>query len=98
MTRVEELRNELTESLDKAIGDYHNYGSSDEFHKATVHLDYLTATRLYNYLTVPGTWQYYTNEEGKPRWRCSLCGAIKRRNPHDKLFCSRCGKPMKLEC
>lgn len=38
-----------------------------------------------------GKWVYYVNEEGKPRWKCSECGKICRRDPHDKYYCSRCG-------
>ena len=38
-----------------------------------------------------GKWIYYTNEEGKARWRCSQCGKICRRDPAEKLYCSRCG-------
>lgn len=43
------------------------------------------------------TWEYYTNDEGKARWRCSGCGKICRRNPHDKTRCSNCGAHMRLE-
>ena len=46
-----------------------------------------------------GTWHYYINEEGKARWKCSICGKIVRRHPytHDKLYCSHCGAKMKME-
>ena len=40
------------------------------------------------------TWLYYTNEEGKARWKCSACGKICHRNPHDKIYCSHCGCKM----
>lgn len=43
-------------------------------------------------------WQYYTNDEGKARWRCSACGKICRRDPRDKKFCSTCGAEMRMEC
>lgn len=43
------------------------------------------------------TWTYYTNDEGKPRWRCSACGKICKRNPHYKQYCSTCGSKMKME-
>lgn len=33
-----------------------------------------------------GVWVYYVNEEGKARWKCSLCGKICHRDPHDKLY------------
>ena len=42
------------------------------------------------------TWEYYTNDEGWPRWRCRNCGKIVRRNPHDKKYCSACGKRIKM--
>lgn len=42
-------------------------------------------------------WQYYTNEENRPRWKCSECGKIIRHGAHEKLFCSRCGSRMTLE-
>lgn len=46
----------------------------------------------------PAVWQYYTNDEGKARWRCSECGKICRRDPRDKKFCSACGAEMRCEC
>lgn len=42
-------------------------------------------------------WQYYMNDEGRARWRCSYCGKVCRRNPHDKRYCSICGKAMRME-
>jgi Zn finger protein HypA/HybF involved in hydrogenase expression len=44
-----------------------------------------------------GTWVYYLNDEGKARWKCSECGKVCRRNPHDKLYCSTCGSRNHLE-
>lgn len=41
-----------------------------------------------------GVWVYYTNDEGKPRWKCSECGKICRRDPIEKRFCSHCGSEM----
>ena len=38
-----------------------------------------------------GKWVYYINDEGKARWKCSNCGKICRRDPHDKHYCSNCG-------
>lgn len=38
-----------------------------------------------------GKWEYYTNDEGKARWKCSECGKIVHRFPAEKLYCSRCG-------
>ena len=38
-----------------------------------------------------GKWIYYVNDEGKARWKCSLCGKICRRDPRDKMYCSNCG-------
>ena len=36
-------------------------------------------------------WQYYTNEENRPRWRCSKCGKIIKQGQHEKRYCSNCG-------
>lgn len=44
-----------------------------------------------------GTWRYYRNEEGKPRWKCSECGKLCKRIPTEKLYCSHCGSKMKME-
>ena len=45
----------------------------------------------------PAVWQYYTNDEGKARWKCSECGKVCRRDPRDKKFCSACGAEMRME-
>lgn len=42
-------------------------------------------------------WKYYTNDENKPRWKCSACGKVCKRNPHYKLYCSNCGARMRME-
>lgn len=42
-------------------------------------------------------WVYYLNDDGKARWRCSACGKICRRNPHEKHYCSCCGAKMRME-
>lgn len=44
-----------------------------------------------------GKWLYYTNDEGKARWKCSLCGKIIHHRAHEKLYCSRCGAKMQME-
>ena len=44
-----------------------------------------------------GTWVYYTNDEGKARWKCSECGKIVKRLPNDKLYFSHCGAKLRLE-
>lgn len=46
---------------------------------------------------VNAVWEYYTNDEGKARWRCSKCGKLCRRDPHDKKRCSSCGAHMTKE-
>lgn len=46
---------------------------------------------------IPAVWQYYTNDEGKARWRCSHCGKLCHKNPHDKKRCSICGAHMRME-
>ena len=44
-----------------------------------------------------GKWLYYTNDEGKPRWKCSCCGKICHKDPADKRYCSSCGSKMEKE-
>lgn len=46
---------------------------------------------------VNAVWRYYVNDEGKARWRCSKCGKLCRRDPHDKKRCSSCGAHMMKE-
>lgn len=46
---------------------------------------------------VNAEWRYYVNDEGKARWRCSKCGKLCRRDPHDKKRCSSCGAHMTKE-
>ena len=41
-------------------------------------------------------WQYHNDEHGT-WWGCSKCGKVCRKNPHEKRFCSRCGRVMTLE-
>ena len=44
-----------------------------------------------------GVWKYYTNDEGKARWKCSECGKVIRHGVNEKLYCSRCGAKMSRE-
>lgn len=44
-----------------------------------------------------GKWLYYINDEGKARWKCSVCGKIIRRGVEEKAYCSRCGSKMTRE-
>ena len=44
-----------------------------------------------------GVWQYYRNEEGKARWKCSCCGKTCKRHPAAKYYCSNCGAKMTME-
>lgn len=38
-----------------------------------------------------GVWVYYTNDEGKPRWKCSVCGTVllplRERDAQGVLIC-----------
>ena len=45
---------------------------------------------------VNGVWRYYVNEEGKARWRCSVCGHVVKHDPNDFKRCA-CGARMKKE-
>ena len=96
MNRTEELRQEVTRVLNNAILDFEQIGCSD-LDGNYIKLDYVTAKRLYELMTTPATWEYYRNDEGKARWRCTSCGKVVRRNPHDKKYCSCCSRPMKME-
>lgn len=46
---------------------------------------------------INAVWEYYTNDEGKARWRCSHCEKICHKHPHDKQRCSVCGAHMRME-
>ena len=46
----------------------------------------------------PAVWEYYTNDEGRARWKCSACGKIIRHGANEKRFCSACGAEMRMEC
>ena len=46
---------------------------------------------------IHAVWQYYINDEGKARWRCSNCGKVCHKNPYDKRRCSICGAHMRME-
>ena len=68
----------------------------------SVTMDIITAEAVLEQLEhsepiVNAVWVYYTNDEGKARWRCGNCGKICRRDPHDKARCSRCGAHMAKE-
>ena len=96
MNRTSELRQEVVRSLNNAILDYEQIGST-ELDADYIKLDYIAAKRLYELLAAPATWEYYRNEEARARWKCSSCGKIIRHGAHDKQFCSNCGKPMRTE-
>lgn len=68
----------------------------------SVTLDIITAEAALEQLEhsepiVNAEWRYYVNDEGKARWRCSKCGKLCRRDPHDKKRCSSCGAHMTKE-
>lgn len=45
---------------------------------------------------VNAVWVYYTNDEGKARWRCSECGHVVKHDPNDYKRCA-CGAHMTKE-
>ena len=101
MNRTEELKQMMIEQFDKAIDECANRDCSDDEHKHDVFIDDIAAKRLFELLKrIPkdAKWHYYTNDEGKPRWKCTECGKLCRRRPTDKLYCSRCGSKMSFEC
>ena len=96
MNRTIELRQEVIRDLNNAILDFEEIGNP-ELDGDYITLDYVTAKRLYNLLAVPATWEYYLNDEGKARWKCSECGKICKHDPYYKLYCSQCGSKMRKE-
>lgn len=101
MNRTEELRQQVIEQLQTDIADFEKYGG-DEFGSDSVAVDIVTARRtveLLKKLEVPveAVWQYYTNDEGKARWRCTNCGKIIRQGAYEKKRCSSCGAHIKTE-
>lgn len=42
-----------------------------------------------------GKWVYYINDEGRARWKCSICGKVIKHGQHEKLYCSNCGARLK---
>lgn len=103
MNRTEELRQQLIAELETDIANFEKYGGDEFGHDFDfVHVDIITARRTVELLKkleapVEAVWMYYTNDEGKPRWRCSNCGKVCRRNPHDKKRCSECAGHMRME-
>jgi 7-cyano-7-deazaguanine synthase in queuosine biosynthesis len=101
MNRTEELRQQVIEQLEVDIADFKKYGG-DEFGSDSVMVDIITARRTVELLKkleapVEAKWHYYTNDEGKARWKCTNCGKIIRRGAHEKLYCSRCGARLQPE-
>lgn len=101
MNGVDELRQQVIAELETAIADCEKYGN-DEYGQAPVHVNIITARRtveLLNKLEAPveAKWHYYTNDEGKARWKCTNCGKIIRRGAHEKKRCSVCGAHMSEE-
>ena len=101
MNHTEELRQQVIEQLEVDIADFKKY-SVDEFGSDSVHVDIVTARRTVELLKkleapVEAKWHYYTNDEGKARWKCTNCGKIIRRGAHEKLYCSRCGARLQPE-
>lgn len=101
MNRTEELRQQVIEQLQTDIADFEKYGG-DEFGSDSVAVDIITARRTVELLKkleapVYAKWHYYTNDEGRARWKCTNCGKLCRRLPTVKLYCSNCGAHMILE-
>lgn len=48
-------------------------------------------------LAAEGTWIYCPDDEGRPRWKCSRCGKIVRKDPAEKLYCATCGQRNRKE-
>jgi len=98
VNRTEELRQECVEVLDAAIDEFEQAGTGrGDF----VVLNYLTAKRMLEILKklevpVYAQWHYYTNDEGKARWKCTNCGHVVKHDPNDFKRCA-CGAHMSKE-
>ncbi len=45
-----------------------------------------------------GFWIYRTDEAGRGRWVCGVCGhGVQYAPPNDRRFCYRCGAEMEME-
>lgn len=55
------------------------------------------AVKLIEYLGAEGLWIYCPDDEGRPRWKCSRCGKIVRKDPADKVHCALCGQRNRKE-
>ena len=99
MNRTEELRSQVLDIVDAAVRAYE--AAPNESAGNGVRLDYITARRAVELLKkleapVEAVWRYHNDEHGQ-WWDCSACGKICRKNPHDKLGCSRCRAHMRME-
>lgn len=103
MSRTEELRQQVIEQLEVDIADFKKYGGDEFRHDFDmVQVDIITARRTVELLKkleapVNAKWHYYTNDEGKARWKCTNCGKIIRQGAHEKKRCSVCGAHMATE-
>ena len=103
MNRTEELRQQVIEQLQTDIADFEKYGGDEFGHDLDfVYVDIITARRTVELLKkleapVEAKWHYYTNDEGKARWKCTNCGKIIRQGAHEKKRCSVCGAHMATE-
>ena len=102
MNRTEELRQECIEVLNAEITDFEREGGNGELDGDYIIISYITAKRMVELLKnlevpVEAKWRYYTNDEGRPRWRCGNCGKIIRQGAHEKKRCSCCGAHMRTE-
>ena len=55
------------------------------------------AIELIDMLSTEGLWVYCPDDEGHPRWKCSRCGKIVRKDPAGKLYCDVCGQRNRKE-
>ena len=103
MISTEEMRQKIIEQLETDIKNYEKYGGDEFGHDFdSVHVDITTARRTVKLLKeleapVYAKWHYYTNDEGRARWKCTNCGKIIRQGAHEKKRCSCCGAHMSEE-
>ena len=76
MPRDEELRTMLIAALEEDFAEHRRLNGSAETGDF-IAVSMLTARRtleLLKRIEIPGVavWEYYTNDEGKARWKCSV--------------------------
>ena len=100
MNRTEELRRQMIDALKVNVDEFEKFGNVEPADDDVL-VKIVTVKRvigLLEKLEVPvyAKWHYYTNDEGKARWRCTNCGHMVKHDPNDYKRCA-CGAHMSKE-